>query len=190
MPYAPLLFFNFAVVKRAQTGVRLNVCVCVWDEQKVCRWKDYWRFLSGEQSHCLGGKYVHGNWKDGRRNSKWPFLCSFIHFSLKTKTKKQWCFDAVCSLFSDSFSQLLKKPKKWHKKPGKAYCQIWSIYRTFCLFKSKYECMTHLLIIQIVCLNELQSHFYYRKTPNTTRKTPIPWPMGLVLFIVQWINSS
>lgn len=109
MPYAPLLFFNFAVVKRAQTGVRLNVCVCVWDEQKVCRWKDYWRFLSGEQSHCLGGKYVHGNWKDGRRNSKWPFLCSFIHFSLKTKTKKQWCFDAVCSLFSDSFSQLLKK---------------------------------------------------------------------------------
>lgn len=101
------------------------VCVCVRDERKACRWKDYWRFLSGEKSQCLGKK---GTWKvkkmagvmyfsdglcvvDGYNefiNMAWKQLCIFSLFSATTQWKKCCLLNRTgtvfvrCALFTDS----------------------------------------------------------------------------------------
>lgn len=55
---------------------------CVCDERKACRWKDYWRFLSGEESQRLRGHKGMESGKDGRSNDKrrlfWWFICGSI----------------------------------------------------------------------------------------------------------------
>ena len=120
---------------------------CVCDEREACRWKDYWRFLSGEESQCSRGSKGMESGKDGRSNDKcrlfWWFICGSIDgfnefmnmvcslwriFSVSSAPlpsergifKKDWhgCFSDVCPVYKTAWRTSIMKAK-WNLRMTK-----------------------------------------------------------------------
>lgn len=74
MSHAFLLFFNFFGCQESRDWcVPERAPLCLWWAKSV-QMKGLLKIFVWRVKSLLGGKYVHGNWKDGRSNSKCLFF--------------------------------------------------------------------------------------------------------------------